>query len=439
MQGKLLMSLSARNVWRHGRQSAGTFVIMLVSVLALNVLFGYVAANLKLTQDAFMRWGARGHLVIERPTSALAERVEGVGQHPIDPEMQRAIESILAAEPGVASFARSLGVSGMVANAAVTGIFEGVGYEADAVRRIKGPAYEYDVVAGQPLWATDRADAAVLGQGLAGILGCEVPKEGFAPLRVGESPAERHFACPPGPLQLSAVTERTGYVNASFVRPVGVMDWGIKDVNDRLVVLPLSAAQRLLATDDVTEYRVLLHADGDLPLAQRRIAGALQEQGLDARVFRWSDRATFYHEVRGVLMTFFGFVLAVALVVCFTSLLNASYMNFMRRKRELATLRSLGYSRGFVLRMTALESAWLAVAAAVVGTLAALAVTYGVRAAGWMWTPPGSSNAVPVTIAWVPATYAAVFAGLVVLAVLASRIPTRRILSAPIRGALADN
>lgn len=438
MQGKLLMSLSARNVWRHGRRSAGTFAIMLVSVLALNVLFGYVAANLTLTQDAFMRWGARGHLVIERPASPLAERFEGVGQHPIGQPMQRAIEGILAADPGVAAFSRSLGVSGMVASAGVTGIFEGVGYDADAVRQIKGPAYEYDVVAGQPLWMTDTADAAVLGQGLAAILGCEVPREGFAPLRVGESPTERRFSCPPGPLQLSTVTERTGYVNASYVKPTGVMDWGIKEVNDRLVVLPLAAAQRLLATDDVSEYRVLLHTGGNMPDAQRRIVDAIRHAGIDARVFRWSDRATFYHEVRGVLLSFFGFVLAVAAIVSFTSLLNASYMNFMRRKRELATLRSVGYSRRFVAGMAALENTWLATAAAVCGTLGAMAVTHGVRAAGWMWTPPGSSNAVPVTIAWVPLTYVAVFAGVVLLAVLASWIPTRRILVAPIRGALTD-
>ncbi|WP_157994694.1 ABC transporter permease [Cupriavidus agavae] len=432
------MSLSARNVWRHGRRSAGTFAIMLVSVLALDVLFGYVAANLQLTQDAFMRWGARGHLVIERPVSPLAERFEGVGQHLIEPPAQRAIESILADEGAVAAYSRSLGVTGMITSAGVTGIFEGVGYDADAVRRIKGPAYEYDVVAGQPLWMTANADAVVLGQGLAGMLGCNVPQEGFAPLRVGESPAERRFSCPPGPVQLSTVTEHTGYVNATQLKTTGVMDWGIKEVNDRLVVLPLATAQRLLDTGDVSEYRVLLHPGADMPAAQRRIVEAFRGSGIDASVFRWSDRATFYHEVRGVLLSFFGFVLAVASIVSFTSLLNASYMNVMRRKRELATLRSVGYSRGFVSAMTALENVWLAAAAAVGGTLGALAVTYGVRQAGWMWTPPGSSNAVPVTIAWVPTTYAVVFAGLVLLAILASWIPTRRILAAPIRSALTD-
>lgn len=438
MQGKLLVSLSARNVWRHGRRSAGTFVIMLVSVLALNVLFGYVAANLDLTRDAFMRWGARGHLVIERPTSPLAKQFEGVGQRPIEPPMQRAIEGILAADPAVAIFSRSLGVSGMVASAGVSGIFEGVGYDADAVRGIKGPAYEYDVVAGQPLWMTEQSNAVVLGQGLAGILGCEVPQEGFAPLRVGESPTEREFSCPPGPLQLSTVTERTGYVNAAYVRPTGVMDWGIKEVNDRLVVLPLATAQRLLATEDVSEYRLLLRDGADMADAQQRIVDAFGRADIDASVFRWSDRATFYHEVRGVLLSFFGFVLAIAAVVSFTSLLNASYMNFMRRKRELATLRSVGYSRRFVAGMAACENIWLATAAAICGTLGAMAVTQAVRAAGWMWTPPGSSNAVPVTIAWVPLTYAAVFVGLVLLAVLASWLPTRRILAAPIRAALTD-
>lgn len=435
----LLISLSLKNVRRHGRRSMGAIVIMTVSMLALNVLFGYIQANVDLIRDAFVRWGARGHLVIERPVSDLARAVEGAGQQPIASADQRRIESVLRDDAAVDAYARVLRVAGMASNAQVTAIFAGIGLDVEAVRRIKGPAYEYDVVAGEPLWRARAGDAALLGQGLAGILGCNVPAVGFAPLRLGESPASRSFTCPPGPIQLSAITQSAARINAMYVTPVGVMDWGIREINDRLVVLPLPHAQRLLDTTDVSGYRVLIKNGDSLAAAQSRIAQALARVGVDAVVFKWSDRATFYRQVRGVLLAFFGFVVAIAVVIGFMSLLNASYMNFMQRGRELATLRGVGYAKGFVLALAGVENAWLAFAAAAVGLASAAAVTIGVRAAGFSWTPPGSSNAVPIDIAWTPGVYAISAAGLLLAALLTALLPVRRILRKPIHKALTDN
>ncbi|WP_036024867.1 ABC transporter permease [Paraburkholderia dilworthii] len=437
MNSGILLSLSLRNVLRHGRRSVGTLIVMAVSVLSLGVLFGYVQANLSLTRDAFMRWGARGHLVIERPASPLAQLFEGAAQKPIDLSMQREIGAVLAGDAAPEAVARVLRISGMVSGANVTTVFAGLGEDVAATRQIKGPAYEYDVVAGRPLWMAPRPDDALLGQGLAGVLGCKVPSAGFAPLRPGEQPTQRELACPPGPAQLSVVTEGTGHVNAIYVRPGGIIDWGIREVNERLVVLPLATAQRMMNSDHVSAFHVLLRDGEDMRAAQRRITAEFERRQLDAHVFLWSDRAAFYWQVRGVLLSFFVFVLAIAMIVSFMSLLNASYMNFMSRRREFATLRSFGYTRGFVMRLAALENAWLAIAA-LPGIAGALAVTAVVRSAGWMWTPPGSSNAVPVTIEWVPHVYLASMIGLVLLAMLASLIPLRRILAMPIRSALAD-
>jgi putative ABC transport system permease protein len=331
-----------------------------------------------------------------------------------------------------------LELSGMVTTARVTTVFSGMGEEVGSVRKIKGPAYEFDVVAGRPLWMTPAQNDVVLGQGLAAVLGCEVPPAGFAPLRSGESPAKRPFSCPPDPLQLSVIAEGTSHPNIAYKRPVGVMDWGIREVNDRLVVLPLAAAQQLLDTRSVSAYHIMLRSDDEMTGAQQRLAAAFRTAGIDARIFRWSDRASFYWQVRGILMTFFVFMLSVAMIVAFASLLNSSYMNFMHRKRELASLRCLGYTRRFLLALAALENAWLALIAGTLGVLAAMAATAWVRSAGWMWTPPGSSNAVPITVEWVPTVYFGSVAVLVLLAAFAAIIPMRRILAVPIRVVLAD-
>ncbi|OHX21885.1 ABC transporter permease [Chromobacterium sphagni] len=439
MNTKLLLSMSLRNVRRQGRKSISTLVVMAVSILALCLLAGYMQSNVELIENAFMRWGARGHLVIERPSSQLAREVEGAGQNPITAAMQGRIDRVLSADPAVAARARILRISGMVSNARVSTIFAGIGQDVQEVRRIKGPAYEYDVVAGTPLWQEKRTHPLVLGQGLAAILGCQVPKIGFAPAQPGQTPASRPVDCPPGPLELTVSTRGTERINATQAQATGIMDWGIKEINDRLVVMPMADAQGLLNTSEISEYHVLLADGADLDAARDRLAARFRQAGLDVTVFRWSDRAAFYQQVKTVLGGFLNFIAIVAGIVGFTSLLNASYMNFSQRAREFATLRSLGFTRRFVMTLTALENSWLAAAAALLGIACALGVTWAVRAAKIMWTPPGSSNAVPVEVAWVVPVYALTLFGVVILAALASAIPTRKILRRPIRSVLTES
>jgi|GEM_PF-1828982 len=439
MTVKLLLTMSLRNLWRQGRKTLGTFVVMGVSVLALCLLSGYMQSNVELIRDAFMRWGARGHLVIERPASPLGRQVEGAGQLPLTAAIQAQIDRVLAAEPQLAASARVLRISGMVSNARVSTIFAGIGQDVQAIRAIKGPAYEYDVVAGTPLWMETRPQPLVLGQGLAAILGCQVPDVGFAPLQPGDTPQSRPLECPPGPLELTATTRGTARVNAVRAAPTGIMDWGIKEINDRLVVIPMADAQALLNTSDVSEYHLLLEEGADIAAARQRIAGGLADAGLgDVEVFLWSDRAAFYQQVKAVLGGFLNFIALIACAIGFTSLLNASYMNFSQRAREFATLRSLGFTRPFVLALTALENCWLALGASLAGIGITAAIVWAVREAQIMWTPPGSSNAVPVDLAWVAPTYVAAVVGVVLIAAFASAIPTRKILRRPIRAVLSD-
>lgn len=433
----LAVEIAFKNLRRHGRQSLATFVIMTVGLLATNVLYGYVIANLDLTKDAFTRWGARGHLMIEHPATSIGTVVEDSGEIPISGAEQDKVDRLLKADSRIAHYAKILKVSGMIANGRINFIFSGIGEEVDQIRAIKGPAYEYDVVAGKPLWLTPDSTAVVLGQGLARILGCTVPDVGFSPLRAGESPQLRSFTCPQERLQLSVLTE-SGQVNAKDLHPTGIMDWGIKDINDRLVVLPLGTAQSLMNTDAISGYHVALRDEAEMAATRRDLTNAFSRANLDLTVFSWSDRATFYHQVKGILVAFFVFIFVLAVVMSFASLLNASFMNIMGRQREIATLRSMGFTKRFVTLLLALENGNLAMFAGFMGVAASLAVTYGIRAAGWEWVPPGSSNAIPISVSWVPAMYVLSIAVLTVVAMLAAWVPAQRILQRPIRTALSD-
>jgi putative ABC transport system permease protein len=436
MSLRLAASMAAQNLRRHWRKSLSTLLVMAVGVLASNVLYGYVDATLEMTRNAFTRWGARGQLMIESPVSERASQ-EDAAKVLLDAEAQRRVEAALSADGRVATFARILEISGMISDGRASAIFVGIGEDVEKIRAIKGPEYEFDVVAGRPLWMEPGAPAMVVGQELARTLGCQVPDAGFSPVKAGEPPPRRPFGCDRPDFQLSLVDSR-GQVNALSFPATGVMDWGIKEINQRLVVLPMAAAQELMSTRSVSKYHVELVRGADAGQVRAALLRAFEASGLRLQVFHWSDRASFYHQVRGLLVGFFLFVALITVVVSFMSLLNTSYVNLMGRIREFGTLRSMGFGKRFVLGLCWTESLLLAAVAGGLGLAVSAAATAGIRAAGLSFVPPGSSNAVPITVNWSAPAYLWSLAGLAALAVAASTPPALQCVRKSIREALAD-
>jgi putative ABC transport system permease protein len=412
-----------------------TLVVMVASFASCNVLYGYVRANLDMTRDAFTRWGARGDLILESPVLEHSSQEDGA-KILFTEDQQRTIAALLRDDRRVARFARMLEISGIVANGTANAVFTGIGEDVDGVRAIKGPAYEYDVVAGEPLWQRPGKPSMILGQDLARSLGCAVPDVGFRPTRPGETPQSRAFRCTPEEAQLSLVTD-SGQVNALNFPVTGIMDWGIREVNQRLVVLPLGDAQELAATTGVSRYSVQLVDESQADAVASDLRAGAAAHGVNLKVFRWSDRATFYHQVRGLLLGFLLFVLSISVLISFMSMLNTGYLNVMSRMREFGALRSMGFSKGFIALSCCMEHVMLAAGAAAVGALVAVGISEGIRAANLSWIPPGSSNAVPITVTWAASVYARSALGLLAVGALAALIPARQVVGRTIRESVA--
>ena len=343
---------------------------------------------------------------------------------------------MLAADPDVAARARILRVSGMVSNARVSTIFAGIGQDVQEVRRIKGPAYEYDVVAGTPLWQETRAHPLVLGQAWPPFWAAKCPRSALL-RRSRTDPGLRPMrCCPPGPLELTVSTRGTARINATQALPTGIMDWGIKEINDRLVVMPMAEAQALLNTREISEYHVLLADGADLtpratgcPPSSRPpastspcSAGPTARPSISRSRRCWAAPQLHRHRRRH----------------------RRLHQPAQRQLHELRPararirhpaqpglhppLRDDAHRAG--KQLAAATRRWSA-------SPARWGVTRAVRAAKIMWTPPGSSNAVPVEVAWVAPVYVLTLAGVVILA-RASAIPTRKILRRPIRSVLSE-
>jgi putative ABC transport system permease protein len=216
------------------------------------------------------------------------------------------------------------------------------------------------------------------------------------------------------------------------------MDWGIREVNQRLVVLPLQQAQMLVGADVASKFHVKLTDASFMEPVKRSLEEQFRIRHLQLRVFRWSDRALFYQQVRGLLLGFLTFIISVAVLVALGSLANTASMNVMSRIREFATLRSFGFSRGFTIALCAVESMQLGIVAAAAGLVVSMAVIWSVNAAELSWIPPGSSNAVPITLQWSFAAFGVAMAIAVVVSALAAVVPARAIVRRSIRAALSD-
>ena len=140
------------------------------------------------------------------------------------------------------------------------------------------------------------------------------------------------------------------------------------------VYLPLSTLQEALHLKGMCSIFFVRTSSTD-PKAVKAVAAriesalpALRASALD----RYED--IMVNEMTG-LNEFFGAITATALVISFLVILLTMYTTIIERTREIGIIRSLGATRGFVVKMVVEESVLLCLA----GVIAGFALTLGAR------------------------------------------------------------
>ena len=132
----------------------------------------------------------------------------------------------------------------------------------------------------------------------------------------------------------------------------------------------------------VPHAAVVLRESGALRRVEREIRAVSAANGLGLKTIDWQDASGIVGQFILVLRA----VLTIALVIVFGVALviinNTMVMATMDRVREIGTMRAIGASRGFVLRLLLAETVVLGLASALVGSLAAAAVVLGLGVVG---------------------------------------------------------
>ena len=155
---------------------------------------------------------------------------------------------------------------------------------------------------------------------------------------------------------------------------VGIYETG-SFLLDPVIVMDIATARKVVgeADDTVSSFYVEADDPGIIDEIAKRIEDTITDPRLDARSM--SEFAANFGTVMSQLDTFLLMTVSLALVVGVVGIINTMLMSTTERFVEFGVLRTNGWSRGNVLSLVTIESAYLGLMSGVVGCLMAFALT----------------------------------------------------------------
>jgi len=193
----------------------------------------------------------------------------------------------------------------------------------------------------------------VIGSRLAGALGI--------------SPGDRLTIIAPQttPTAFGSVPRVKGY------RVVATFEAGMYEYDSTFVYMPLEAAQAFFDMDDgVTQIEVLADKPDDVPLVRTEITRALQGQPL--RLLDWRQANSSYFTAIDTERTVMFLILTLIILVAAFNIIAGMIMMVKDKGRDIAILRTMGATRGMILRIFLLAGASIGIVGTFLGFLLGL-------------------------------------------------------------------
>ena len=384
---------------REGRMQT---VLIIVGVAAGVAVIAYISALISGLQANTLTktLGAQAHVTLRAPddlvTPAAPALPDAAALTETQPRAQRlrsvanwqALVPLLEGLPAVAGVSPMVSGSGLALRGEASQAIALMGVDLDRYDRVVG--LRSKVVSGSARLAPGEA---VIGRELAQDLG----------VRVGDR-----------------LTVQTGSVSGTVsdsVRVTALVDLGVKDLNRRTVIVPLRAAQSLLALPGgATQLDLTLK---DVWVAQT-LARELQSQ-FPYKIESWQESNAQLVSALNAQSISTSIIRGVVLAVVVLGIASVLVVSVVQKGREIGILRAMGATRGQVLRVFLVQGAVVGALGSVLGLLLAVALiwvfTHFVRGSDGL---PLFSIALPLPMALQIALIASV------CGVLAAVAPARR-------------
>jgi putative ABC transport system permease protein len=391
-----LTLFAVRNLARNKRRTGAMVAVVTLGTAALLLAGGYAAATFAGLREQTIRNGL-GHLQVAGP-EVTAEEDRPLASGIADVE---ALRLAIAADPRVKAVPARIDFTGLASNGnrSVAALGRGIEPEHEYTRANFRPR----MVEGRPV-AAGAAHEAIAAAGLARSLA----------LKIGDRMT-----------LLSATVD--GAINGLDSEIVGIYTTGVRELDERSLVVRVDTAQALLNTTRVSKLVVLLDTAADTLPVRDTLLARLNAAGPHVRISTWSELASFYHQVRGLYSGIFGFLGIIIAGLVILSAGNAMTMTVMERVREIGTLRALGTGRLRIMGMFIAEGLALGVVGGALGlTLAAVLATALSNAGIMMPPPPTFTTGFPLQIDVVGSLYWTVLVVMVATVGVAAVWPAAR-------------
>jgi putative ABC transport system permease protein len=425
---KTLQKMAVRNVLRNGRRSLASSLAIAAGFTAISLFDGFLVDLKFVQEDGFSSRGMLGDVVIQR-RDAQYKLIEDTFAYALTKEEQGVIDEVLQKDPDLDVRVRFLEVKGMISNGTNNAVFIGLGSDVEEGRKMRAPRWEWNVLAGEPMYTAASDQIVVTGMGLGKMMGCE-PLEsvlGASKRGGGYVAAVRPFKCERPRLQLSASTE-AAQVNALDLTVYGLMDQGFREADQHYVQIPLSTAQKLMDTDKVTIITARVKPGRSVPAFIERIKKQTEDRGYHFDIMTWKDHqiGNFNRSTNSILGTFRAIFMTIVITIVVLSVANTMMKAVNERIREIGTLRSLGFHQRDVRRIFGYEGLGLAVLSSLGGMAVTLLISLAINFSGIRYKAGMLSIPIFLTVGMNPITWIGNMLWLTVLASLTAWWSSRR-------------
>ena len=335
---------------REGRMQT---VLIIVGVAAGVAVIAYISALINGLQANTLAktLGAQAHITVKAPDDLVLPAMRAAAGSTVLSETQpraqrlRSVVNWQALVPLLENLPNVAGVSPMVSGSGLA---------------LRGEAVQSIALLGVDL---DRYDRVV------GLRGKVV--SGVARLEPGESILGRELAKDLGVRVGDRLTVQTG-LRSETLRVTALVDLGVKDLNRRTVIVPLRAAQNLLALPGgATSLDVTLR---DVWVAQT-LAAQWRVQ-YPYKIESWQESNAQLVSALNAQSVSTSIIRGVVLAVVVLGIASVLVVSVVQKQREIGILRAMGATRGQVLRLFLVQGAVVGAIGSVVGLLLAVALIF---------------------------------------------------------------
>lgn len=363
----MIIKVATRNVFRNRRRTVISLLVIAIGLTILSFVLGFVGEAITAAKRSLAMELGAFQIGDPRVLDGKASGLEGL----ISPEAAEQALALVADLPGVAGVTTQVRFAGLI------------GDETGSTLLLARGIVPEDCM-------TDYACLIVAGRGLKGSEAREIVLGVRLAERLGVGPGDRVNV---------ATGTVAGTLNAATVTVVGLIRYGEAQVEERLGLVPLGFAQRLLRTTGVERILVWLDDLEEASVYAERLAQEFTAHGLPVAVRTWDELTPFFSSLQTFWGAFSGFTTLAVFVLVFFSVLEVLTISFLERTREVGTVRALGASRRRVFTGFVAEGLVVGVVGGLCGVAAGAALGLVFNALGLTFVPPGGNMPQPIRVA----------------------------------------